>query len=115
MKIPQVEATWCAYLGASTQVNYPVSAGTKRVTLLSSVRLSRVSYQVTILVELWANPTTSDTDSINLHDLVVKADSNKTLLSSVTAVDADIPRQLDDPDSDLDRYQFMVTYVTRTV
>lgn len=115
MTLPPVEATWCAYLGASTKVIHPVAAGTKRVTLIHSNRTSRVSYTVTILIELWADPATSDADSIALHDLVAQADSKHDLLSSVTAVDADIPKQFDDPDSELDRYQFMVTYVTRTV
>lgn len=115
MSLPHVEAGWCAYLGASTAAVYPRRPGDIRVTLLTSVRQSRVHYSVSVLVELWAAPAHSDSDAIRLHERVVAADSRVLGDMYVTDVQADVPRPYPDPDAeDLDRYQFTATHITRT-
>lgn len=122
MSLPTIEAAWVNYLDSypaaqtvSTKLSYPVAAGDIRVTLLNGSRASRTLYGGTILLELWADPTTSDADAVALHAYAMEADSNPATLTRFTAVDADVPVENDDPDApSLDRYQFMVSFNVRT-
>lgn len=113
--LPPIESVWCRYLSASTEVVYPPAPGTVRFTHLSGHKTGPTLYKASALIELWANPMTSEDDAIALHALVCAADSLRNLGASITAVDADMPRAFPDPDSPLDRYQFLISYSVRTI
>lgn len=110
-----VESLWCQYLNASTQITYPASPGDIRVTLLSSSKTAPTLYRVTLLIELWADRETSESDAIELHSLVEMADSQYRLGASIYGVSVQYPLAHPDPDSDLDRYQMTVTHHIRTL
>lgn len=113
MSLPGVSSSWVSYLDATTKVVYPVTNGDIRVTLLSSERLSPVLYSVAVLFELWADPFDSEASALALHDTVTGADTNPAFPIHITGVKADVPVQNDDPESDLDRWQFTATHYIR--
>lgn len=113
--LPALETLWCQYLDASTKIVYPARPGDIRVTLLTSATVSRTLYRASCLIELWANPDTSEAEAIALHAKALMADSQYRLGANLLRVEADIPRPSPDPDSDLDRYQFIVSYHVRTL
>lgn len=113
--LPPVEEAWCSYLEASTFVSYPPKDGDIRVTVIDSIRSNRVTWRYTILLELWANPHDSENDAIALHKKAQEIDSLSGLPAYITAVEADGPKANPDPDSELDRYQFLVSHNVRTI